>query len=296
MTDFTTQTPAEIDTALAQFYGEQSELIQIAQRPANMRRSNEKRAAALVDDRFRFRQFDAKQIAAADAAAVGAQTKADIIAEEEIAPRTAEYVRRGCWTRAYLVRNNGGHVHTSTGCDTCFASTDFGWMTQDSGKDTDEIVEEWGESACTVCHPTAPTNPRFAEPSRQSQQAIADRQAEKDAKADAKAAKKIVQAQRERIAYAVDTLISINFSSVDTQDREPQWIARETNQNILGAKAAEALLDEGDVTIEDLMKKARAKWNREGYNKPPTIWFADRMGPRPDGDPFPGMTFDNVEG
>ena len=74
-----------------------------------------------------------------------------------MAPLNAEFTRRGGWTRAFLVVTNGtGHVHTSQACHTCYATTQFNWMTSFSGKDEAEIVEAAGDRACTVCYPSAP--------------------------------------------------------------------------------------------------------------------------------------------
>lgn len=76
-------------------------------------------------------------------------------------PYAREYATRGRWTRAYLVVTNGtGHVHSSTRCTTCYATTSFCWLTDLSGMDETEIVDLAGERACTVCYPTAPVEVR----------------------------------------------------------------------------------------------------------------------------------------
>lgn len=70
-----------------------------------------------------------------------------------------EFVRRGGWTRAFLVTNGNGHVHSSMYCSTCNrngAATRFGWMTQFSGADEGDIVAAAGWRACTRCYPSAP--------------------------------------------------------------------------------------------------------------------------------------------
>ena len=69
-----------------------------------------------------------------------------------------EFRRRGGWTRAFLVDNAGGHVHNSTGCSTCFPTTDFVWLPDFSGRDEIEVVEAAGQQACTVCFPSAPVD------------------------------------------------------------------------------------------------------------------------------------------
>lgn len=67
-----------------------------------------------------------------------------------------EYDRRGGWTRAFIVRGNDGHIHSSMKCRTCRWNTQFGWLPQYSGRTEAEIVEDAGRMACTVCYPSAP--------------------------------------------------------------------------------------------------------------------------------------------
>lgn len=63
---------------------------------------------------------------------------------------------RGGWTRAFLVNNTNGHVHSTMGCSSCFSTTQFQWRTELSGSDQAEIIAAAGELACTVCYPDAP--------------------------------------------------------------------------------------------------------------------------------------------
>ena len=46
-------------------------------------------------------------------------------------------------------------------CTTCFPTTQYGWLVNLADCDEDAMIEEWGEMACTVCFPTAPTNPNY---------------------------------------------------------------------------------------------------------------------------------------
>lgn len=71
-------------------------------------------------------------------------------------PLNAEYTRRGGWTRAFLVANSNGHVHSSTSCASCYVSTSFYWVTDLSDAAEAEIVDAAGDSACTICYPSAP--------------------------------------------------------------------------------------------------------------------------------------------
>ena len=67
-----------------------------------------------------------------------------------------EYTRRGRWTRAFIVRGNDGHIHSSMHCRTCRITTQFGWLPDYSGRTEAEVVEAAGCMACTVCYPSAP--------------------------------------------------------------------------------------------------------------------------------------------
>ncbi|SDH35442.1 hypothetical protein [Microbacterium sp. 77mftsu3.1] len=78
----------------------------------------------------------------------------------EARPYEAEFRRRP-WTRAYLVDNTNGHVHSSMHCSTCNrdgSRTSFAWMVDYSGMDEDQIVRDAGERACTTCYPSAPVS------------------------------------------------------------------------------------------------------------------------------------------
>lgn len=69
-----------------------------------------------------------------------------------------EFIRRGGWTRAFIVRGNDGHIHSSMQCRTCRITTQFGWLPDYSGRSEAEIVEAAGRMACTVCYPSAPVD------------------------------------------------------------------------------------------------------------------------------------------
>lgn len=106
-------------------------------------------------------------------------------------PYDDEWERRGRWSRAYLVDNPNGHLHRSRACSQCFPTTRFYWVTELSGKDEQEIVEQAGADACTTCYPSAPVetlnrpsqidSPRRAE-QRAAQEERARRTAERAAK------------------------------------------------------------------------------------------------------------------
>jgi hypothetical protein len=65
------------------------------------------------------------------------------------------------WSRAFLVRNGNGHIHSTMDCGTCFPTTQFLWLTEYSGADEDKIVKDAGEMACSVCFPNAPVDYKY---------------------------------------------------------------------------------------------------------------------------------------
>jgi hypothetical protein len=95
------------------------------------------------------------------------------------------------WTRAFLVINSNGHVHSSMNCNTCFDSTRYTWLVQYSNDNEATIVSDAGETACTICYPSAPADVL----NRPSVIVTADKiakakaKAERDAKREAKIAK-----------------------------------------------------------------------------------------------------------
>lgn len=135
--NITTATPAEIDTELAAQWTEFYRESDSADRYAKYAETNDAYAAKADDHR----------------------AKATAILEGPIATLDAEFDRRGGWTRAYLVVNNGsGHVHSSTRCSTTYITTRFCWMVDYADKTPAEIIDAAGERACTICYPDAPVN------------------------------------------------------------------------------------------------------------------------------------------
>jgi len=89
------------------------------------------------------------------------------------------------WTRAFLVINSNGHVHSSLNCSTCFPTTRYQWLVQYSNDDENTIVEDAGQDACTVCYPSAPAEVL----NRPSRIVTADKIAKAQAKAEREAKK-----------------------------------------------------------------------------------------------------------
>jgi hypothetical protein len=100
------------------------------------------------------------------------------------------------WTRAFLVINSNGHVHSSMNCSTCFDTTRYNWLVQYSNDDETTIVSDAGQDACTVCYPSAPADV-LNRPSRivtADKMAKAQAKADRDAKRQAKIEKQIANA------------------------------------------------------------------------------------------------------
>jgi hypothetical protein len=107
-------------------------------------------------------------------------------------PFEAEYVRRSGWARYFRVVTSGeGHVHSSRNCHSCYPTTRYGWLPSLSGKGELEAVDEYGSEMCSHCFPTVLNHPRYQSRGRVAEAQAAARQAERDARQAAKAAKGI---------------------------------------------------------------------------------------------------------
>lgn len=178
-------TPVEVDTELARIYDESmkiearivSDVRYIERQTARANKAPLKPwdQKSLEDAKTRLADYQAKRLA--------------LIAES--APYQHEFYTRGGWNRYYRVTNANGHVHRETNCSTCYPTTEFAWVFDLADCDEAQMVEEFGEKACTVCFPNAPALPSFNGPGRRNQEAKDAKAAERQARADAKAAKAI---------------------------------------------------------------------------------------------------------
>lgn len=81
--------------------------------------------------------------------------------QAKAAPFEAIYTAKP-WARYFLVIGYDGHVHRGMYCSTCFRTTAFQWLVDLADESMDAMVEKYGEKACTVCFPDAPTSPKWA--------------------------------------------------------------------------------------------------------------------------------------
>jgi hypothetical protein len=96
---------------------------------------------------------------------------------EHIRPLLDEYSRRGGWSRFYLVP--GGHLHESTGCSTCYPTTQFMLVAEASGSTGEDLIERYAQHVCSVCFPDAPTMLAYIRGIDAARKAQAERDADK---------------------------------------------------------------------------------------------------------------------
>lgn len=263
--DLRTQTPAQIDTVLADLdyerfvaYIKAVDLRQAAYKALNhvhydwRTRTQTKRPDPAKAERLTKLAEEQDEIVAAKVA--------------EMAPYEAEFNRRGGWTRAFLVVTSGtGHVHSSQRCHTCYPTTQFHWVTKLSGHDEAEIVEAAGERACTICYPSAPAEvlnrptALFTKDEEAKKAAREEREAKRAAKAaleviDPVTGKMLFKTERgatNDIAYQLDSYLS--YESDEYLDKAKQIVMA------LAAKRGE----DPATLLEGLMDKASKKHRRE---------------------------------
>lgn len=253
------QTPAQIDAELNRLGCERSRLIDRAE---NLR-------AAAAQARARRHHPDH---AHADRLQAQAEQCVPRIREltEQMKPYHDEYDRRGGWARAYLVQNNGGHVHSSTQCSSCYPTTRYAWLTDYSGKTEDEIVYASGELACTVCYPSAPVDvlKRVGEIRRPGDVEREQRAAEKAAKAKAAAAAAVIDPNTGKTLYRTERAATNEIGSAlwnlhwygEDHPSAAEW--KRTVDAAVNALAAKQDTDPA-VLMAEYVAKANKKFNTD---------------------------------
>ena len=197
-------------------------------------------------------------------------------ARAEARPYEAEFVRRGGWTRYFLVTNDNGHVHAGMNCSTCFPSTQFAWLVELAGKTAAEMVAEFGEMACTVCFPSAPTMRGFGDgTSTQARRTAAEveaRAAEKARKAAEKAAKAITAPDGSPLRIGYDVI----RTKVAAQRRLAEAVQNlgwygETHPSNFVREIADlaAALGAAGIDVRPIIKRAKDRAIKDGANKFP---------------------------
>jgi hypothetical protein len=214
---------------------------------------------------------------------------------EEMRPMNDEFQRRGGWARYFLVTNGNGHVHKSMECSTCYPTTEYGWLYDLAAKSEQAMVNEYGEKACSVCFPSAPsmyeamlgrgelsTTARATMAERDARRAL---KAERDAK---KAAKAIANPDGSplrlsgRFGDRIGSLVTARTALVDGINDVRASQAAQGNGSIVGTPAylAEKLADveilvaalehklgiDGAAIRAEAQAKADVKWRRDYRN------------------------------
>lgn len=185
--DLATATPVEIDTELYKHYVRISRLEQTqaeAQRTIDFIDEIEPGSYnSMVSAYSPARR--AKLAALVDQ--IGAQVLRILI--DDVSPLEQEFADRGGWTRYYLVDNSNGHVHPDTKCSSCYPTTVYAWMIEESGMSAEDLVEKAGEQACTICFPWAPVDTLKRKSKLESPERKEARLAREKAKAEREAKK-----------------------------------------------------------------------------------------------------------
>lgn len=248
--DITTASPTEIDTVLAEIWGRIGAL--------QVRVSDTHRAIREAHKMARYGGL--KRIPALEARIEELDAKIAVI-ETEAIPYEAEFDRRGGWTRAFLVTNNGGHVHSTRNCSSCYITTQFHWIIEFSGHDEAEVVDAAGERACTICYPSAPVE-TLRRPTRifsQDEVAAQARKAEQAAKKAAKDANRVIDPATGKVLFnaerAATNEISSKYESGLWYDH-PQYIA-EADQIVIALSRKRGV--DFDTLRAELFTKAEKK-------------------------------------
>lgn len=155
-----TASPVEFDTALAKVYARLSAAeFQAARIAIWLAKAHENLAKYEAAGRTYYIGAETERIEKLTDQQAEAEAKASEV-RGEARPFEVTFAERGGWPRYYLVDNTNGHVHKSIHprCDTCYPTTQYAWLVEQSGMTAEELVELAGEKACTVCFPWAPVD------------------------------------------------------------------------------------------------------------------------------------------
>lgn len=266
MDNLSTRTPAEIDGEIARL---ESEFARAQQQTEQAQDTiNRIHNASSLERSYPWNSQERLEEAVA---ALNAGTAAQAVAREALYPLNAEYRRRP-WNRYYLVTNTNGHVHSSTSCDTCFPTTTFAWLTEQSGMSHEDLVELAGETACTVCFPDAPVDVLKRKSALEAPERKAARE-EREAKRAAKAAAEVTvegyfdysdrpKTKVFKTSRAVTNDIAAHLSSLAwygaSHPSAPQWVSNiEAARKALEAKGVAYDYDKA-------LANARKKVTRDG--------------------------------
>jgi hypothetical protein len=279
--NLTTATPVEVDTVLANAYGKIADLTSQQHRlTATVSRIDEAEPGSYQSMLPAYSPENRAKLVGEIAAL---QERIQGILQAEVYPCEAQYHERR-WTRYYLVDNTNGHVHKDTHCASCFPTTRYAWLVEQSGMSAEELVVLAGEKSCTVCFPWAPVDvlkqkTKLEAPERKA--ARLEREAKKAAAAAKKAAKAIAnpdgtplevfdwrvpERQRKTRSGIVTEPAHDRFETIATLAAARSWLADryETWRGNDGThrdvnKVAEAVADKEGKTTEVVIDEAKKR-------------------------------------
>ena len=269
-------TPAEVDTLLLAAINTQAE----AQRNLDRACKTIEYIEGIVEGERKYYSWCSPEALTAARAEVRANADSIMSAQHEIDDLNSEFVSRGGWARYYLVLNSNGHVHSSQNCSSCFPTTQYAWLTEQSGMTPQALVELAGESACTDCFPWAPVNTLrrhsvLEAPERKAARLV--REAEKAAREQTKIAKALTTDGSPFIVHFGPS--RWDKESFKTEQAASQWVVGALADNKMygysledGKQAAigqiiAAMADKHDTSIDEIMavivSKVAAKIKRD---------------------------------
>ena len=199
------------------------------------------------------------------------------------------------WTRAFLVINSNGHVHSSMDCNTCFPTTRYQWLIQYSNDDEKTIVEDAGQDACTICYPSAPAEV-LNRPSRivtEDKIAKAKAKAEREEKKAARIAKEkanaptksgeflyfkdgkytqVIKTERSAVSEwfnqywrAKQEIVTHYYDgTAHTEESIQQQKDRIAGAWMICEKISEALAEKAGVSSQEMYKTLKKKYEKKG--------------------------------
>lgn len=164
------------------------------------------------------------------------------------------------WSRFFLVNNNGGHIHSSMHCSTCFITTEFGWLPTLSGLTEKDAVEDQGSILCTVCFPSAPVE-WTGGVSKADQAARDERAAAKAAREAAKAAKAITAPDgstlKDKMGFEIKTEVTARRELSSALQNEKLGYGPE--YTAYAERLAAAIANKTGENAEELLSTTRVK-------------------------------------
>jgi hypothetical protein len=133
------------------------------------------------------------------------------------------------WTRYWLVNNSNGHVHTNTRCRTCYTTTRFVWLTEQSGMSRDDLTDLAGELSCAECFPNLPAE-IMARKTRIEDPAKRKTRLEREAAKAERLAKKVAKAL---LPDCSDLRVTVHGHIVRlaTEAAASQWLVRHIGEH-----------------------------------------------------------------